>query len=291
MKKNAAGSRFVLSRWRKETSAGMAAAMSDSHRRFLQIIMCHGIMEGSQARAVHQHCCQAYGTQHTRSLDEFVDTINSQLQPLFMQIRKGMSEDEGLQYYALVNVADTDVTKMSSDYAANELELFRKTMDLIVDSENGTASSTDILNCADSLQTSKMKKKETEQVLSRLVQDKWLNEKHGEYTLSTRSIMEMEQYIRNTYQDLVKSCAICHNIAFQSQMCSNQSCGVKIHIPCAARYYKGRADPRCPKCSEFWSHEIPDMQTSSQATALNPRASTKDNAAPAASGSQSRRSR
>lgn len=45
-----------------------------------------------------------------------------------------------------------------------------------MDSDNGTASSTDILNCADSLQTKKLKKRETEHVLNRLVQDKWLNE-------------------------------------------------------------------------------------------------------------------
>lgn len=93
---------------------------------------------------------------------------------MFMQIRKGMSEDNGQQYYALVsdlslhyqgcflvcvlscrllvshcfgiitekldckllinfnpvqvNMAETDITRMSSDYADNELELFRKTV-------------------------------------------------------------------------------------------------------------------------------------------------------------------
>lgn len=36
-------------------------------------------------------------------LEDFIDTINSRLQPMFMQIRKGMSENNGLQYYALVS--------------------------------------------------------------------------------------------------------------------------------------------------------------------------------------------
>lgn len=49
-------------------------------------------------------------------------------------------------------------------------------MDLIAESESGTASSTDILNCADSLRTKKLKKKETEIVLNKFVQDKWLKE-------------------------------------------------------------------------------------------------------------------
>ncbi|KAJ0050744.1 hypothetical protein NL108_005125, partial [Boleophthalmus pectinirostris] len=150
-------------------------------------------------------------------LDDFIETINSKLQPMLMQIRKGMSEDNGQQYYALVsvNMAQTDVTRMSSDYADNELELFRKTMDLIMSSENGKVSSTDVLNLADTLTTKKLKKSEAEQVLKRLVQDKWLNEKRGEFTFSIRCIIEMEPYFRRMYEDQLKMCHICHNVAFQ----------------------------------------------------------------------------
>lgn len=49
-------------------------------------------------------------------------------------------------------------------------------IELIVGSESGKISSTDVLNSADSLTTKKMKKSETEQLLNRLVHDKWLNE-------------------------------------------------------------------------------------------------------------------
>lgn len=48
-------------------------------------------------------------------------------------------------------------------------------MDLIVDSESGRASSTDILNRADGLTSKKLKKSETENLLNRLVQDRWLD--------------------------------------------------------------------------------------------------------------------
>ncbi|XP_071377679.1 non-structural maintenance of chromosomes element 1 homolog isoform X2 [Centroberyx affinis] len=234
----------------------MTRPMGDSHRRFLQTMMANGIIDEPGAKTLHRHSSH-YA--HDR-LDEFIEVINSQLQPMFMQIRKGMSEENGLQYYALVNMAETDVTRMSSDYADNELELFRKTMDLIVGSETGTASSTDILNSADSLQTKKLKKSETEHLLSRLVLDRWLSEKRGDYTLSTRCIIEMEPYIRTMYQDQVKVCHICHNIAFQCQICENPTCGIKIHNPCVARYFKGRSEPRCPACDDFWPHEIPEVR-------------------------------
>ncbi|CAJ1053367.1 non-structural maintenance of chromosomes element 1 homolog [Xyrichtys novacula] len=234
--------------------------MNDSHRRFLQTMMYNAIVDEKGARSLYRHCCEIHNTQHTPGhLDKFIDTINSQLQPLFMQIRKGTSEDTGDQFYALVNMAVTDVTRMSSGYADNELELFVKTMDLIVGSENGTASSTDILNSADTLTTKKLKKSETQHLLSRLVQDKWLNEKGGEYTLSTRCIIEMEPYISTMYQDQVKVCQICHSIAIQGQICENPMCGIKIHNPCVARYFKGRPEPQCPACNDFWPHEIPEI--------------------------------
>lgn len=37
-------------------------------------------------------------------LDDFIATINIRLQPLFMQIRKGMSEGDGRAHYALVSM-------------------------------------------------------------------------------------------------------------------------------------------------------------------------------------------
>ncbi|XP_034544907.1 non-structural maintenance of chromosomes element 1 homolog isoform X3 [Notolabrus celidotus] len=227
----------------------MSGPMGDSHRRFLQAMMGRGIVDEQEASKLHQHCCGAQNKQCTPDqLKDFIDAINSQLQPLFMEIRKGKSEDTGQQFYALVNMAMTDVTRLSSDYADNELELFVKTMNLIVSSENGKASSTDILNSTDTLTTKKLKKSETEHLLNRLVQDKWLNEKRGDYTLSTRCVIEMEPYIRTMYQDQVKVCHMCHDIAIQCQICENPTCGIKIHNPCVAKYFEGRAEPQCPAC-------------------------------------------
>ncbi|TRZ04282.1 hypothetical protein DNTS_003231 [Danionella cerebrum] len=266
----------------------MSRPMGDSHRRFLQTMMSNGIISASQAEGLHKHCCETHGASYSANrLDEFINVINSHLQPLFMHIRKGMSEDNGLEYYALVNTAETDISRMASDYAENELELFRKTMDLIVDSESGSASSTDILNCGDSLLTKKLKKKETELILNKFVQDKWLNEKDGEYTLSVRCIMEMEPYMRTVYQDAIKVCHVCQNIALQCQICENPTCGIKLHLPCAARYFKARSTPQCPSCNESWAHAIPEMHHSQSQILPSSSSSSKENTGP----TQTRRSR
>ncbi|KAM6299371.1 non-structural maintenance of chromosomes element 1 homolog [Aegotheles albertisi] len=255
----------------------MAAQMTDAHRRFLQVLMSHGIMEGSEVRKLHRRCCEIHKVYYAHDkLDDFISTVNSHLQPLFMQIRKGMSEDDGRAHYALVNLAETEITKMASDYTENELELFKKTMDLIILSENGFASSTDILNLADTLKTKKMKKKEAEQVLKVFVDDKWLSERSGEYTLHTRCIIEMEQYILSNYHDVARKCNICHSLAIQSQVC--ESCGTGMHLPCVRKYFRAQTEPRCPQCNDFWSCDIPGMsRIDSQSSSKTGRAEKSHN--------------
>lgn len=229
----------------------MATQMTDAHRHFLQALMSLGVVEGPQALALHRQCCELHKVHYAADkLDDFISVANLQLQPLFLEVRRGMAEESGRTCYALVNLAESEVTRMASDYSEMELELFKKTMDLIVLSENGFASSTEILNLADQLKPKKMKKREAEQVLQRLVEDKWLSEKEGEFTLHPRGILELEQYILSHYPDTARKCHICHALVVQSQVCAD--CGVAVHAPCLARYFRGKAEPRCPRCKQFW---------------------------------------
>lgn len=43
-------------------------------------------------------------------------------------------------------------------------------------------------------------------------------QKEGEFTLHGRAILEMEQFIRETYPDAVKICNICHSLLIQVLM-------------------------------------------------------------------------
>ncbi|XP_043835596.1 non-structural maintenance of chromosomes element 1 homolog isoform X2 [Dromiciops gliroides] len=231
-----------------EYSITMASRMTDSHRRFLQVLMSNGIIDAPEARRLHRFFCEQHKVYYAHDkLDDFVGIINTYLRPLFMEIRKGRSEDDGKIFYAL--------------------------MDLIVESESGYASSTSILNLSDKLQSKKMRKKEVEQVLQMFVQDKWLSERNGEYTLHTRCIMELDQYICETYQD-AKKCNICHSIAIQGQSC--ETCGIKMHLPCVAKYFKSQPEPCCPHCNEVWPHDTRDLvQPNSYVPSSTPRTSRR----------------
>ncbi|XP_063171300.1 non-structural maintenance of chromosomes element 1 homolog isoform X2 [Candoia aspera] len=233
----------------------MAAAPTDAHRRFLQALLARGIVEEPEAERLRRLCCERHQVGYVdEQLDYFIRALNVRLQPLSMEIRKGTAEENRKTYFALVNLAETDITKMASDFSENELELFKKTMDLILLSGNGFASSTEILNLADQLKPKKMKKMEAEQVLQQLVQKKWLHEKEGEYTLHTRSILELEQYIFRHYPESAQKCHICHSLSVQ-QAC--EDCEIVAHWSCLSTYFDAQPEQRCPHCKRLWPHKVP----------------------------------
>lgn len=43
-----------------------------------------------------------------------------------MMIKKGIDELTGEQYYVLVNDSDNSISRLSSEYKSNEIELFKK---------------------------------------------------------------------------------------------------------------------------------------------------------------------
>lgn len=232
--------------------------MTDVHRRFLQLLMTHGVMEEWDVKRLQNHCYKVHNcSAQVDKLEDFISTINSALESLYIEIKKGVTEDDGRPIYALVNLATTPITKMSMDFAENELDLFSKVLELIVDSETGFASSTNILNLVHELKGEKMMKKEAEQVLEKFVQSKWLIEKEGMFTLHGRAILEMEHYIRESYPDSVKVCNICNGLLIQGQSC--ETCGIRMHLPCVATYFQSSPDRRCPHCDDFWPHEIPEV--------------------------------
>ncbi|XP_007528016.1 non-structural maintenance of chromosomes element 1 homolog isoform X1 [Erinaceus europaeus] len=241
-----------------QSSSRRMGVMTDVHRRFLQLLMTHGVMEEREVAHLQKHCYKVHDSSATADkLEDFINNINSVLESLYIEIKKGITEDDGRPIYALVNLATTPVSKMASDYAENELDLFRKALELIIDSESGFASSTNILNLVDQLKGKRMRKKEAEQVLQKFVQNKWLIEKEGEFTLHGRAILEMEQYIRGMYPDSVKTCNICHGLLIQGQSC--ETCGIRMHLPCVAKYFQANPEPHCPHCNDYWPHEIPEV--------------------------------
>jgi len=103
-----------------------------------------------------------------------------------------------------------------------------------------------------------MTKAQAEVVLQSLVTQGWLlKSRHGRYSLSPRTILELEPYLKSTFEDEVLICASCDRIVTKGLSCFSPECRVRLHEHCyIARKNAVRSRPfKCPSCSTDWSSQ------------------------------------
>ncbi|KAK7501082.1 hypothetical protein BaRGS_00007567 [Batillaria attramentaria] len=246
------------------------SAMTPAHQMFLQAFMARGLLNSKEVKDLFRKSLELNDVQvpeseeeRKRQLVKFIRTISDHVSPFHLDIRKGVSEDDGTNFYCLVNNVENHITKMASDYSSSELDFFKKLVEQIVEND-GAIGSTAALNIV--TQDKKLTKNDAQDLLLRLENDRWIMQKEGKVSLSIRSILELDQYIQDVYPDSVKKCNVCKQICLKGQMC--EDCGVKIHIHCAIRFFHRQENPRCPDqdCGAQWTHPVPSPSKSHIAT-------------------------
>ncbi|KAJ7373854.1 Non-structural maintenance of chromosomes element 1 [Desmophyllum pertusum] len=178
---------------------------------------------------------------------------------------------------------------MATDFTPNDIAFFKKAMDLIVTSTDGTVPSLDVTNISADLEK-KMSVTHADELIERLCQDKWMSKSSGSCSLGPRAMLELHPYLKRVYEDDIIDCMMCSEIAIRGQCCNH--CEGKIHNHCAARYFRGRAQKTCPnqQCGAVWMHEVPQLSTSSPSQ-VNGETSVSPSAEAGPSGRQRRKRR
>ncbi|XP_076086288.1 non-structural maintenance of chromosomes element 1 homolog isoform X2 [Mytilus galloprovincialis] len=219
-------------------------SMKDSHKLFLQSFMSRGLLDAKEVRQLYRTCCLKFNEKYAEKeedqkahLLEFVRTINRNIQPFHMEIKKGVSEEEGKSFYCLI--------------------------ESIIDSDNGEIGSTSAINSVDKLEkvNKKLSKQDAQTLLERLEAQKWIEISRGRVSLATRALLELEQYILEVYSNITDKCNVCKRLCVKGQSCD--SCNTKLHFHCATRFFQNKENPRCPnkECGVNWAHEIPNKST------------------------------
>lgn len=252
--------------------------MTDAHRLFLQFFMSKGVLNASEVKKMFHYSCERFGMQlEDDQLAAFVLTINNRIKPMHLEIKKGVCEQSEVHYYGLVNTAESDITLSSSDYTAGELEFFKKVVEKIVSSE-GEVSSMEALNIVNEVE--KLNKKQAEDILERLTREKWLIKNAGQYSLSVRSMLELEHYIEEQHPDDAVKCNMCKKLVVRGLSCPQ--CDVKLHMVCARHCMKDPTNPSCPdkRCAAKWPEPLPPKQSSRKQRDDDPQPSTSGEAVP-----------
>jgi hypothetical protein len=99
---------------------------------------------------------------------------------------------------------------------------------------------------------------QTETALSELLRQKWINRKGGQYTLSVRTMCELQDWISRISAGEDELQCICDSVVIQGERCSNGGCNKKLHFHCLRKYAEQyRGDVPCPFCQQKNTFHIP----------------------------------
>lgn len=71
-----------------------------------------------------------------------------------------------------------------------------------------------------------------------------------------RSLLELQTYLKETYEDQIQECTLCMEIVTKGQRCTVAACNSRLHQHCAAAYFKNMNRPVCPTCHSAWDGKI-----------------------------------
>ena len=91
----------------------------------------------------------------------------------------------------------------------------------------------------------------------------------GRYSLASRSLMELQPYLKSTYPDDLLECTICTEVCYlypifilsthevlqvltRGVACYAPNCKVRIHAHCLATFRRSKTGTACPSCSKAW---------------------------------------
>jgi len=242
--------------------------------------MSKGILNAKETKELYNESCKRLNVEpdFRNHITMLITTINANVEPFNLMIKKAICETTGTDWYGLISTADTSVMRFSQIYSLAELELYKKLIQAVVTSDAGQVSTTEALNLAREITgDNKLTQMEAQDFVETLEEDRWIDVREGIIILATRSLLEMEHYIFNQFPDDAIKCEICSRICIKGQMCTECE-EVKIHRKCAIKLFSKQPEARCPKqtCKAVWGHQWQPVSAASQAVVATPGPSQAD---------------
>ncbi|KAI0362237.1 hypothetical protein OH77DRAFT_32714 [Trametes cingulata] len=235
----------------------------DVQRLFLQAILSRRILSQKLAAKIWEKCIEAVKEANEtldieyrddrNSWDNFVTSVNEALNPLDLEFAHLHDEVSGKEMYAVVNRKGDEIAQMATEYTPVEIAYFKAVLEqiMLAPNESFCVSSLAALREVNSLK-SNMTKSQAEATLGSFVAKGWLlKSRRGRYSLSTRTILELQTYLRNTYENEILECTICMELVTRGVACFTPQCKTRMHTHCFNNYK--RRNHKCPSCNQSWS--------------------------------------
>lgn len=180
--------------------------------------------------------------------DQFIRPINQQIGNLKMKIARGIDEATGNVHYAMVNIAETHLSRMCVQYSLEQQKALRCILEIIVKSPSGSFTLKELFAMLLDNET-RFTRVQTQAFLQNLIEQRFLCVTGSDFSLDVRGCIELEPYFAQHYSNKVETCNACRVLCLRGIHCN--SCSVKLHEPCLARSLQELGN-KCPSCSNAW---------------------------------------
>ncbi|EGS21943.1 putative DNA repair protein [Thermochaetoides thermophila DSM 1495] len=271
---------------------------NDTNRAFLQAFMARGTLSLSEGQKLIAAIQSASTGEHISPSDitrdvfqHYIHAARQAIEPLDFDIRNTRDQLSGERIWAFVNAHSDPPTQLSTVHTADEVAYIKRLLDAMFDKHNTPRIELMAIDEAEALRLSRppaqsrqsgvgaggdsdnlevfgpkvqpLKHSEVLSLLSSLVQEGWLQlSPNGFYSLTTRALLELWQWLVEAYNDPepednawqpIKFCEGCKEIVTYGQRCDEPDCLVRLHDHCSEGFWRTRPDRRCPKCNREWS--------------------------------------
>ncbi|XP_011056937.1 PREDICTED: non-structural maintenance of chromosomes element 1 homolog isoform X1 [Acromyrmex echinatior] len=212
---------------------------SEQHKTVLQAVIHEGALHEDRGKEL---VIRLFDHNNTAQI---LSEINAKLQPLCTTIKCINCEVTGELYWIFMSTVQDKTASFVSHFSQAELALLRNVYSEIITSNNGCVSSTFCLNLCSSL-NAKLTKTDAELFLLEMVDKQWLCCKDGKYYMGVRSIAELLQYFKDTYEGNLQICTLCKQELFYGDKCNK--CDAITHVHCLKNYARNHSSLGCPNC-------------------------------------------
>jgi hypothetical protein len=244
-------------------------SLSHAQQFFLQVMISKKVIDQNTFKDVFYAVSEKFDlnvddANFKEFYPNFLREINNAIRAFNMEIKTATCETSTLTFFCLIRQTDTgQIGTLSTLYSSVELKVYRKILEMVVESEQGYVDFGQIANevsdmfegfahdaATQSAQTTKIPStSEIRQIVEKFIQDCWLVEvvdKPHMITLHGRALVELSEYIKQLFKDgdVLNHCYICKALVLSAYSCEHCSC--KIHRYCAKNMFKKSRD--CPNC-------------------------------------------
>ncbi|KAK2734698.1 hypothetical protein FQN57_001468 [Myotisia sp. PD_48] len=274
--------------------SGADEGYGDNHRAFLQAFMARGTMTFEDAQPVLAAIDSVAEGREVlpqditqTELNTYINTANTAISSLDLQIRSTVDQKSQSRVYALINTTSDPIMQLATTYSADEIAYVKRLLDVMFENNNTPRAEIMAIASMQAIQLARiptnrrqsgeasqsgsaqpLSMKDAETVLKHLVQEGWFEKSRKEYySLTPRALMELRGWLIDTYNydddddedtlriNKIKLCFACKEIITVGQRCSNNQCPGRLHAHCTARFFRLQQEEKCPVCKSDWTGE------------------------------------